>query len=366
MKQAFKNWLDSLLCVALFAGGAALWAASNSPDLLFMALAAAGGGCFAGYKTARRRPAHEFIDAEDYHAYRKPVLFWRDVFIIFAAVFIFRGFFYSWFSIPSNSMQPTLTVGDFVLVNRSQYGFRLPVFNIPFSPGTPPRRGDVIVFHHPQSGVVYIKRIMAAPGDGIDVGSGGVAINGKPLETQADGIHDYALDSSFRRDAPRHYEQLPGGGWHSILRESRARSVIHKPPDERYCELRNGGLAVHCVVPENRYFVLGDNRDHSNDSRFWGFVKRENIIGPAVRVMFNYGDWSRFNLSLRLSDFVPAAENSESETPEAETSAPKNSESESSDSAISDSETSESKTPAAETLEAETSAPSVKAADEEL
>ncbi|MBE8158289.1 MAG: signal peptidase I, partial [Betaproteobacteria bacterium] len=301
IKRAVKNSLDSILFLALFAGGAALWAASNSPDLLFMALTAAGGACFAGYAAARRRPAHEFIDAEDYAAYRKPVLFWRDVFVIFAAVFIFRGFFYSWFSIPSNSMQPTLTTGDFVLVNRSQYGFRLPVFNIPLSAGAPPRRGDIIVFHHPESGVVYIKRIMAAPGDGVTVGAAGVAVNGNLLATREDGAPGDGANSAVRRDSPRHYEQLPEGG-HFILRDARARSVIHRPPDERYCELRDGGLALHCVVPEDRYFVLGDNRDHSNDSRFWGFVRRADIIGPAVRVIFNYGDWARFNLSLRLLD----------------------------------------------------------------
>lgn len=295
IRQALKGSLDTVLFLALFAGGAALWAASNSPDLLFMSLAGAGGACFAGYKATRRRPAHEFIDAEDYGAYRKPVLFWRDVFVIFAAVFIFRGFFYSWFSIPSNSMQPTLTAGDFVLVDRSRYGFRVPVFNIRLSEGAAPERGDIIVFHHPESGVVYIKRVMAAPGDGIVVGGSGVAVNGKPLEIRTGG-------GGADWTAPGYYERLPDGGWHLIMRDLRARSVIHGAPDEAYCDLRDGGLALHCVVPEDRYFVLGDNRDHSNDSRFWGFVKRGDIIGPAVGVIFNYGDWSRVNLPLALLD----------------------------------------------------------------
>ena len=106
--------LDSLLPAAVVAGAAALWAAGKSPDLLFMTLAAVTGALYFSYAFFRRRPAHHFAGAGEYKTYRQPVILWRDFFVIFLVVFVFRGFFYNWFSIPSNSMQPTLTVGDFV------------------------------------------------------------------------------------------------------------------------------------------------------------------------------------------------------------------------------------------------------------
>ena len=300
--KAKRHWLDSFLPIAVVAGAAALWAAGKSPDLLFMALAVATGILYALYAMFRRRPAHHFAEAEEYRNYRQPVSLWRDFFVIFLAVFLFRGFFYNWFSIPSNSMQPTLTVGDFVLVDRRQYGFRLPVFNSRLSEGEDPRRGDVIVFHHPHDGIVYIKRVMAIPGDSIALHAGGaVAINGAELTAQDRGGHFYEGGGEVIKFA----EQMPGGGWHWILQDDRTRGGIGAPPDDGYCSLRDGGLRLHCVVPSERYFVLGDNRDHSNDSRFWGFVPRDDIIGPALNVLFNLGELSRAGNSLRL---YPAAE----------------------------------------------------------
>ena len=194
-------------------------------------------------------------------------------------------------------MQPTLTVGDFVLVDRRKYGVRLPVFNTRLSAGENPQRGDIIVFRHPHNGVVYIKRVMAAPGDGIVLqAGGGVAVNGAELSARAEGIYRY---DDFG-EGGRFAEQMPGGGWHWILRDADSRGGVGAPPDDGYCQLRDGGLRLYCVVPSDRYFVLGDNRDHSSDSRSWGFVPRENIIGPALNVLFNFGDWSRTGDSLRL------------------------------------------------------------------
>lgn len=299
MKGAVRA-LDSLLLPAVALGGATLWFVIGDPDLLFMAVTFAAGALYAVYALSRRRPVWEFVESDDYRAYRQPVALWRDFFVIFLVVFVFRGFFYNWFSIPSNSMQPTLTVGDFVLVDRRKYGFRMPVFNVRLSKGEDPNRGDVIVFRHPHDDIVYIKRIMAAPGDSIALHAAGVAINGTALTVRiADEFGDAGIGVGHATDA--YYERLPGGGWHWILRETNFRSSVHTSPDNAYCRLRDGGLRLRCVVPPGHYFVLGDNRDHSNDSRFWGFVPRDNIIGPAQTVLFNAGDWSRAGGSLRLN-----------------------------------------------------------------
>ena len=288
MGRALKGALDSLVVWVVLAGAVVLWWAAQSPDVFFMLLTAVAGVLYAVYAARRRRPASDFVEAEEYVNYRHPVSLWRDFFLIFLIVFVFRGFFYNWFSIPSNSMQPTLTVGDFVLVDRKKYGVRVPVFNLRLSPGEDPQRGDVAVFHHPHTGVVYIKRIMAVPGDSITIYPDGVAINDAALAVQDDGVHQYAAsDSDYRRRSGRYYEQMPGGGWHWMLYDAGFRNVINRRPDEAYCQLRGGDRVLHCVVPPDRFFMLGDNRDHSNDSRFWGFVPRDNIIGPARSIMFN-------------------------------------------------------------------------------
>lgn len=305
------NAADKALVIAAVVGVLALWLVSKSPDLLLMTLSATSGILYARYALTRRRPAHHFAEAAEYAAHRQPVILWRDFFVIFLVIFVFRGFFYSWFTIPSNSMQPTLTVGDFVLVDRRQYGFRVPVFNFRLSEGETPERGDIIVFHHPQSDIVYIKRIVAGPGDGIMLNANGeVAVNGVKLPVAEKGAYRY--DSA---DAFRYEEQIPGEGGYDILHtRARGRGGVVSPSGNAYCSLRDGGLSLRCSVPTDRYFVLGDNRDHSSDSRFWGFVPRDNIIGPALNVMINLGDLSRTGKSLKLR---PANETEETEKAEA-------------------------------------------------
>ena len=293
---------DKAIVAVVAVGAAILWLVNKSPDLLLLTLSIVSGVLYAYYATTRRRPAHHFAEKSEYIAYRQPTILWRDFFVIFFVIFIFRGFFYSWFTIPSNSMQPTLTVGDFVLVDRRRYGFHLPVINSRLSKGEEPRRGDIVVFRHPQSEIVYIKRIMAVPGDSIALRAGGeVAINDIKLAARKQG--DYKYDGGG--DTVRYAEKMPEDGWHFTLRDKNARGGIAIPPDSAYCGLRDGGLSMRCVVPSGHYFVLGDNRDHSSDSRFWGFVPRDNIIGPAQNVIVNIGEWSRAGKSLRLN---PAAE----------------------------------------------------------
>lgn len=307
MEPVLRTTLDTLLLWAVCICAFGLWWVVPSPDAFFMILAAVAGVLYAGYTALRRRPASDFSEAEEYGNYRHPVSLWRDFFLIFLVVFVFRGFFYNWFSIPSNSMQPTLTVGDFVLVDRKKYGFRIPVLNARLSQGEDPQRGDVVVFHHPREGVIYIKRIMAVPGDSIAVYPDGVVINQVRLTMRADGTHQYtAPGSDYQRRVNKHYERLPDGGWHWILHNGNIRTVFNRPSDEEHCRLEYGGLVLYCVVPADKFFMLGDNRDNSNDSRFWGFVPRRNIIGLAQNIIFNrlslfdFSALSRMGTSLLL------------------------------------------------------------------
>ncbi|MDM5146806.1 signal peptidase I [Candidatus Persebacteraceae bacterium Df01] len=264
-----------------------------------MILSAGSGLLYAYYAITRRDDPPDF---------RKPIAFWRDIFFIFGAVFLFRGLIFNWFSIPSNSMQPTLIIGDYVLVDRNQYGFRLPVLNTRLSAGSPPQRGDVIVFRHPDSDVHFIKRIIAVPGDRIEIHNDGVEINGVLLESKPaePAAYFYSGESTgtsagFRRHAARLVEKMPDAGWHDALNDGGVRNVVGTyPPDSEHCELRSGGRLLRCDLPEGEYFVLGDNRDHSNDSRYWGFVPEDNIVGPAVRIIFNFRDSGRVGQSLLL------------------------------------------------------------------
>ncbi len=299
MLQLLRKSIDSLLVAAVFGGAILLWWKLQSPDVFFMAMSGITGVVYFSYVLTRRLPLEDFADEEEHENHRRPIGFWRDFFLIFFLMFLFRGFLYNWFTIPSNSMQPTLIVGDFVLVDRKQYGFRIPVFNVPLSAGEKPERGDVIVFRHPLESIIYIKRIMALPGDEIIVGAQGVAINGTSLQTIPSGTYQYATDD-FQPTAIKFHEQLPRSGWHDILRDDDFRNVVLSSPNNAYCVLNNGGLTLSCTVPDNHYFVLGDNRDHSSDSRFWGFVPEENIIGPAKNILFNVGDLSRSGNSLQL------------------------------------------------------------------
>ena len=266
---------------------------SFSTDLFFFALALASGLVYAAYALARRN------DPPDA---RKPVRLWGEIFAVMLVIFIFRGFLFDWFRIPSGSMMPTLQVGDFVLVKKSAYGVRVPAAGFRLTDGDPPRRGEVIVFRKPGENTYYIKRVVGIPGDIVAYRDKKVLINDEPLQYRAPQQDDRNNPDADLR-MTRFEENIPGRGWHDVLLDD-DRSVFIRPPDPEWCALaRDDGFpALICKVPPGGYFVLGDNRDHSQDSRFWGFVPRDRIVGPAVRVVFNFSDWQwrRAWLSLRL------------------------------------------------------------------
>ena len=221
---------------------------------------------------------------------------WLDwtagLFPVILVVFLLRSFLFEPFKIPSGSMVPTLMVGDLILVNKYHYGVRLPVLNTKVIPNNEPQRGDVVVFRYPvDTRLDYIKRVVGLPGDEIVYANQRLSVNGQPVPLAPLG--DFYDDDSLRY-APQFSEKL-GEVEHRILVDPR-RQAYYGPdpkafPKAENCRYTSEG--VNCKVPPGHYFVMGDNRDNSQDSRFWGFVPDENLKGKAFFVWMNFRDLGR-------------------------------------------------------------------------
>lgn len=257
---------------------------------------------------------------------------WMDwtggLFPVILVVFILRSFLFEPFKIPTSSMVPTLLPGDFILVNKFAYGLRMPVWHTKITEGERPKRGDIMVFRYPPDPKVdYIKRIVGVPGDVVRYENKALSVNGKKLSLET--MPDYAYmektlqwvstaggqvlgqEMDQQVTVQQFTETLPADASVADAQAGQSAGVPHRVilnpmrnaspyADKPFsggrsnCTYFDNG--VECTVPAGHYFMLGDNRDNSKDSRFWGFVPEKNIVGKAVLVWMNFSDFGRIGM----------------------------------------------------------------------
>lgn len=229
---------------------------------------------------------------EEYLSSGVPVIvdYSRSFFWVLLLVFVLRSFLFEPFRIPTGSLVPTLLPGDFILVNKFDYGLRLPVLNQKIWQGHEPQRGDIVVFRYPVNPKVdFIKRVVGIPGDTISYVDKVFYINGQKAEQTYIRTEPYLHEDGSTINADRLEEDLLGKKHH-----------IYQFPSRQVENFTN------LVVPENMYFMIGDNRDDSTDSRYWGFVPESYIVGKPIYVLFNWDSedhrfrWQRTGLPVQV------------------------------------------------------------------
>ncbi len=210
--------------------------------------------------------------------------FLASFFPILLFVLIFRSFIIEPYRIPSGSMIPTLLIGDFILVKKYEYGIRIPITNYAVIDNNKPKRGDVIVFQYPQDKRInYIKRVVALPGDFIEYLDKIIYINGKKYMHKS--ISGSLLSASDLADNFEFSENNGSMNYNILKNKNKSQNFSYK-------------------VPENSYFVLGDNRDNSNDSRYWGPVPEENLIGKAFYIWMYWNPDSPYSFLDRIGSSI--------------------------------------------------------------
>ena len=221
---------------------------------------------------------------------------WLDwtagLFPVIIVVFLLRSFLFEPFKIPSGSMIPTLLINDLILVNKFHYGVRLPVINLKVLDNNSPQHGDVLVFRYPpKPSLDYIKRVVGVPGDEVAYLNKKLSINGKPLNKSA--LPDF-FDEDTMRYSKQFEETTTANKKYRLLNDDDRPAFIPGTedfPNKQNCRYSSEGVV--CKVPEGHYFMMGDNRDNSLDSRYWGFVPEKNIVGRAFFVWMNFGNLKR-------------------------------------------------------------------------
>jgi signal peptidase I len=230
-------------------------------------------------------------------------------FPVLLVVFLLRSFVAEPFKIPSSSMRPTLQVGDFILVNKFTYGLRMPIVEAKFLPLGEPRRGDVVVFRYPVNpSQDFIKRVVGIGGDVVTYQDKKLTVNGKPFPQVRDGTYGY-LETLRYETLDKYLETAHNGdATHAYaigIDPSRAPVYpqnVRPFPQRDNCDYNDRGFT--CKVPAGHYFMMGDNRDNSDDSRYWGFVPDDHIRGKAFFIWFNWDDiasfaWQRVGSGIR-------------------------------------------------------------------
>lgn len=312
------------LVLAAFAGYGAAWyvgmVEGNFPLLLFLATVVTGIYWLAErfYFLPQREKSSKALEAAnaqrhaelarqgvqaeqtDLSEARSRLLaqpWWLDwtagLFPVIVAVFVLRSFLFEPFKIPSGSMIPTLLVNDLILVNKFHYGIRLPVIFTKVWDNNEPQRGDVMVFRYPpKPSLDYIKRVVGVPGDEVAYLNKSLTVNGQPVPKKA-------LPDFFDEDALRYAKQFEettadGSRNYRILNDADRPAFVQATDDFPYRDnCRYSSEGVVCKVPQGHYFMMGDNRDNSLDSRYWGFVPEKNIVGKAFFVWMNFGNLKR-------------------------------------------------------------------------
>ena len=262
--------------------------------LVFLTLFSGGIWLFDRIFLYKKRQALADAEFEDETSHNKaieepwPVEYARSFFPIFLIVLLLRSFLVEPFRIPSGSMMPTLLIGDFILVNKYDYGIRLPVINTKIFDVSNPERGDIVVFRYPKDPKIpFIKRVVGLPGDAVAYVNKRLYINGTEISNEDMGKYTGYGSGEMMTGARIKLEDLDGVK-HEILEVA-----------------ERGFPRVELIVPEGHYFVLGDNRDNSRDSRFWGTVPDENLVGRAFMIWMSWDgendgiiDWKRLGTIL--------------------------------------------------------------------
>lgn len=224
----------------------------------------------------------------------------KSFFPVILVVFLLRSFLVEPFKIPSGSMLPTLLIGDYILVNKFTYGIRIPIINVKVADVGRPKRGEIMVFRYPEDpSLDYIKRVVGLPGDRIEYRDKRLWINGIEIKIVPDGEYNY-IEAGLNFVGTRRFLEKLDGHTHAILVKSDVPAVqpggVHMFPFRDKCTYNETGFT--CTVPQGHYFMMGDNRDSSSDSRYWGFVPDANIVGKAFLIWWNFDDFKRIGHSI--------------------------------------------------------------------
>ncbi len=197
----------------------------------------------------------------------------KSLLLFFGLMLVFRSAVADWMQVPTGSMNPTIVEGDRILVDKSVYGLRVPFTELRLTQGNDPQRGDIAIFPSPKDGMTLVKRVVGVPGDTISMLDEQLYVNGKAVDyAPTTDRADAELPSATRSEQRYYLSENLGGKSHPIMVMPNRNAMRSFGP---------------VTVPAGQYFMLGDNRDNSGDSRYFGFVPRASIVGRAGRVAYS-------------------------------------------------------------------------------